>query len=508
MAGGVRRAASWAIAAVAAVVSVAVLVALVGGLTAAVLYTLLVPPSHPAPPPARSPGSRPALVAIGDSYMSGEGASTFYPGTDGPHDKCRRAPTAYPVRVAEQLGADLRFVACSGARTINVTPDLGLPDVPSELQYPDSNEGFQIAALQAHPDAAVVLLSLGGNDAKFSEVVGLCMGGGSPCQEKAAAWYDTMRSALQPRLRAVYAQVRATAPQARVFAMTYPMPFAADVTSCPQLHIDPGEVTFLREFVTRLNEEIWLAATASDVATVDLSHALDGGGLCRPAGSEELLHGWSWRKPAGISRDPVDPVRGSFHPSEAGHRAIADVVLRTFAEPPPPPAPEPPPGMPRVPPSRPPDVPPDYTPPVGPFPLSPNPCATEAAVQEVVALPGGPDHLTGGLPDSPVCFRTYVEAWHTTRLDARGNLTIPFQGRAVGGLGGYRTVVYQEASGVWVVRVLLPSLSAAPSDLNMARAWVTGAPWARPVIGLGALMALGAVAGVTVLLHRRLAGGD
>ena len=506
MAGGIRRAAGWVIAAVAAVASVAVLVALGGALAAAVLYGLLVPPSHAAAPTVRTPGSKPVLVAIGDSYMSGEGASAFYPGTDGPGDKCRRAPTAYPVRVAQRLGADLTFVACSGARTINVTPDLGLPDVPSELQYPDSGEGFQISALQAHPDADVVLVSLGGNDAKFSDVVSLCMGGGAPCQEKAASWYDTMRKALQPRLRAVYAQVRATAPQAHVFATTYPMPFAADVTSCPQLRIDTGEVTFLREFVTRLNEEIALAATASDVTTIDLSHALDGGGLCRPPGSEELLHGWSWRKPARLTPDPVDPVRGSFHPSEAGHRVIADVVLRTFAQPPPP-APEPPPGMPTVPPTRPPDVPPDYTPPVGPFPLSPNPCATEAAVQEVVELAGGPDHLSGGLPGSPVCFRTYVEAWHTARLDARGNITIPFEGRAVGGLGGYRTVVYQQASGAWVVRVLLPSLSAAPSDLNMARAWVTGAPWGRPVIGLAALMALGAFAGVTVLLHRRFAGG-
>ena len=70
------------------------------------------------------------IVALGDSYMSGEGAGTFFRGTDrGRSDACRRAPTAYPVRVARALaarpparydGACLTFVACSGARTWNI----------------------------------------------------------------------------------------------------------------------------------------------------------------------------------------------------------------------------------------------------------------------------------------------------------------------------------------------------------------------------------------------------
>ena len=36
------------------------------------------------------------LVAIGDSYMSGEGADTYFEGTDiGGENQCRRAPTAW-----------------------------------------------------------------------------------------------------------------------------------------------------------------------------------------------------------------------------------------------------------------------------------------------------------------------------------------------------------------------------------------------------------------------------
>ena len=64
------------------------------------------------------------LVAIGDSYMSGEGASIYYDGTDdGGGNQCRRAPTAWAALASENGFDALEFLACSGARTSNVIYD-------------------------------------------------------------------------------------------------------------------------------------------------------------------------------------------------------------------------------------------------------------------------------------------------------------------------------------------------------------------------------------------------
>jgi hypothetical protein len=67
----------------------------------------------------------PFFVAFGDSYISGEGAERFFEGTnDTRANQCRRAPTAYPVRLADAGGGAipdrLLFPACSGALAVDL----------------------------------------------------------------------------------------------------------------------------------------------------------------------------------------------------------------------------------------------------------------------------------------------------------------------------------------------------------------------------------------------------
>lgn len=104
---------------------------------------------------ARPVGRTLHVVAIGDSYMSGEGAGTFYQETDRPGaDLCHRASTAWPVRVTDALRSDppagydsvsLTFVACSGAQTMNVLPGESFSDpdqaARSQEQYPTAQGG-------------------------------------------------------------------------------------------------------------------------------------------------------------------------------------------------------------------------------------------------------------------------------------------------------------------------------------------------------------------------------
>ena len=92
-----------------------------------------VTPQQEPIPEALQPGEgQRVLVALGDSYMSGEGADTYFEGTDvGGGNQCRRAPTAWAVQAAQRYFDGLVFLACSGARTYNVRHDkLGVAETP------------------------------------------------------------------------------------------------------------------------------------------------------------------------------------------------------------------------------------------------------------------------------------------------------------------------------------------------------------------------------------------
>jgi von Willebrand factor type A domain-containing protein len=112
---------------------------------------------------ANEPPSRPIRwAALGDSYSSGEGLDD----TEGP---CHQSRRAYPLRARTILeGAgwefdDLDFLACSGA---HLTPP---DDEDDEVQHMDD----QLAALDGRYD--LVTLTIGGNDAGYSEVMRSCV---------------------------------------------------------------------------------------------------------------------------------------------------------------------------------------------------------------------------------------------------------------------------------------------------------------------------------------------
>ena len=139
------------------IVVVGLVVAVIGlvGAVVAVRVGLTTSGATPEPAAERPVGRTLNVVAIGDSYMSGEGAGTFYQETDRPGaDLCHRAPTAWPVRVTDALrsrlpagyeSVSLTFVACSGAQTMNVLAGTSFSDpdqaARSREQYPTAKGG-------------------------------------------------------------------------------------------------------------------------------------------------------------------------------------------------------------------------------------------------------------------------------------------------------------------------------------------------------------------------------
>jgi lysophospholipase L1-like esterase len=297
------------------------------------------------------------IVALGDSFMAGEGTGHYLVGTDeGVKNYCHRSDRAYPVLVAEALRNDperppqgaygdvhLSFAACSGAVTTNIGTEFTDPDAQDAAAAQFHDQPLQIKTLEEHPDADVVLLGVGGNDAGFSEAVLTCSGRSTSrtCEERAGTWLSTVRAEgeipvaqddtafLLPKLRDVMRQIRSIAPAARYYVTTYPNPISAP--SCPQLDLSRSEVSFITtEFLPALNAGIEFAAAAEGFEAVPLEDAFKGRGLCAKGdeASGEAMNGWRAQRvrPLYPGLNPQIPLRGSVHPTAEGHQLIAEQV--------------------------------------------------------------------------------------------------------------------------------------------------------------------------------------
>ncbi len=160
---------------------------------------------------------QPFFLVLGDSYISGEGASVFYDGTNSTvrnadfTNECRRAPTAWPNRLARMglpnVPSHVLFLACSGAETrhLRATPPEdghGHQNGPAELvEYQQRRAEL---GLQQKP--AFVVVSLGGNDAGFGAIGRTCVGPGD-CAEIGYKFLDGLQS-VEAKLDQAYADIK------------------------------------------------------------------------------------------------------------------------------------------------------------------------------------------------------------------------------------------------------------------------------------------------------------
>jgi hypothetical protein len=268
---------------------------------------------------APGPGE-PFFVALGDSYISGEGAERYYEGTN---DKrisgCRRAPSAYPVRLAREGGdavADrLLFLACSGAKSADL--DAQLEELSRQRQ------GL------ADEDLDVVLVSIGGNDADFGTVGQTCVAPGD-CSEIGRQWRDRLDE-VGATISAAYEKIRVAVGAERVVVVPYPMPLTS--TGCWYSWLTDDEHVFLTDFVRDLNAVVTSRARAAGfrvmtpmVDAFEGSHRICDRFLPIGLGMNFI----DVNPTAGTLRDVVNPLNwthNSLHPNERGH----DAMFRTAA---------------------------------------------------------------------------------------------------------------------------------------------------------------------------------
>jgi GDSL-like Lipase/Acylhydrolase family len=426
------------------------------------------PESQPLDP---NPSSTFKLVAMGDSYISGEGARHYFPGTDEPdgqRNMCHRAATAYPYLLAKQLDASLTFLACSGAVTQDVTGvDAAGQKVPG--QYPRSGDAIganpQVEELLKVASPSVVLISIGGNDSGFAEIGVDCASPlHSDCRGLASQWLHRLDTKVYPALVRTYSLVREDAHGAPVFALTYPNPvgpkFCDDL-----LGLNAAEMAFLREvFVGRLNEIVTAAAAAAGVRTIDLTNALAGYRFCEKPLGQTAINFIDVHRTSGV---PIDVTKlggifhGSLHPNPLGHELIDKVVLprvEAVRDGTLPPAPTPHPDAP-----PPPFVPSEIGSPdlARPFPEGTQCRGSElAAISQLAAEPSQEQVSLAELkPNSTVCFRTYRAEWEAKPVGADGAVRVPIDVSSAG-VGSINEILVQDATGAWK-EIVVSRLSSA-----------------------------------------------
>lgn len=224
-------------------------------------------------------------VALGDSYASGVGTRDYIDDS-----ACRRSDAAYPSLLADAIGADLTFAACSGARTGDVLSG-------------------QLGGLSSSTD--LVTITIGGNDTGWTGVVQQCA---YPypwtCTAEIAAAETFVRDVLPGRLHEVYNAIEDGAPNAEVIVVGYPLLFNGE--QCNVItRISPAEQAALNDATDLLADVVGTAAAAHGFQYADVRTAFTGHAVCDDA---EWLNGLSY------------PVIESYHPNKAGQLGYFEAV--------------------------------------------------------------------------------------------------------------------------------------------------------------------------------------
>lgn len=242
------------------------------------------------------------IAALGDSYSSGEGNPPF----DQLDPRCRRSNAAWPHLLGTMKPAirlDL-FAACSGATT-DALHDSFKNDPPQLTQLRD---------LDTPPD--VVTITIGGNDAGFSNVIASCFAWKCFWTGNDKIERNLITKILPDVLSANYEAVKAASPHSRIVVVGYPDVFPSSQRKNTCKWLDSKERRQLTSLNDQFNRVIKKAAKDAGVDFVATDRALRGHEMCTKD---------SWVAPISL----LPPGRDlSAHPTARGQQAIAKVVQK------------------------------------------------------------------------------------------------------------------------------------------------------------------------------------
>ncbi|MET9104277.1 SGNH/GDSL hydrolase family protein [Streptomyces antibioticus] len=221
-------------------------------------------------------------VALGDSYSSGVGAKNYIAVSG----RCQRSTNAYPhLWNAGRSYSSFAFNACSGARTDDVLAD-------------------QLGSLDS--GTAMVTMTIGGNDAGFSDVMRTCiLSIRRVCHDRVMRVYPYIASVLPAKFDRLYSAIKAKAPNAKVVVLNYPKPYELNNGFC--IGLTYGSRFDLNSATDALNGLIAQKAKQYGFSVGDADTAFSNHRICDDD---------SWLHALNFADTSV-----SYHPKPAGQRA-------------------------------------------------------------------------------------------------------------------------------------------------------------------------------------------
>jgi lysophospholipase L1-like esterase len=220
-------------------------------------------------------------VALGDSYASGVGSDDYFSASG----SCQRSHYGYPQLWADaHKPASFAFVACSGATVADVIHS-------------------QLPAVKK--STTLVSVTIGGNDANFTNILGTCiLDSTGSCLSAVAQGEAFVEEQLPKRLDTMLADIRKAAPSAKVVVIGYPEFYDTSVSSC-QDTLSSQDRAALDQGAAELDKVLATAAAHNRDVFADVRSRFAGHQLC-DAGS------WI--------RGLTSPLTDSYHPSVDGQQ--------------------------------------------------------------------------------------------------------------------------------------------------------------------------------------------
>ncbi|HEU4541267.1 MAG TPA: GDSL-type esterase/lipase family protein [Jiangellaceae bacterium] len=286
--------------------------------------------------------SRPtAVVSLGDSAASGEGARNYEPGTNQSGNFCHRSLDSY-IHETAIPGIDATInLACSGARSTHL-------QIGGQSRYGE-NQAAMLADAAAQYDVKLVTVQIGANDDPgFGETVLECVIRwaaivGPGCRDTIGAEWPDRVEAMKPKVADAVNDVRKVMSDAGYAESDYELvlvSYASPVTEnmrllthalegCP---IRLADAKWGRTVATvLLNDALRSVARDLGVRFLDLSRATEGREACNRSVSTH------WIRPLTVAvQDVVNGIGGnlvqeSFHPNARGHSQMGGCVREFYA---------------------------------------------------------------------------------------------------------------------------------------------------------------------------------
>ena len=295
-------------------------------------------------------------IALGDSFVSGEGETGIGHYLDGTHsgfDNCHISDRSYPFLIATISAiphTKVRSVACSSARINDITGSntnyLGQDGrLAANMSRQDQQAKSIDTFMPGHSRQSLFLeqyrpsiasIGVGGNDAGLMGKLQVCAMPGT-CEWAIGDGLQKTAKEIQRlfgKLVTLYTELIQKSPQTHLYAVGYPAIINPSGVCDPMtsLLFNRDERLFMYEGIQYLNIVIRAAAKKVGIAYIDIEKSLTGSELCGGGlvpSMNSLRFGDDIALFSGLPSIKLISS-DSFHPTPSGHALIANAITRAY----------------------------------------------------------------------------------------------------------------------------------------------------------------------------------